>query len=97
MLPCRDGPSEFGIVGDAKLKNWDRKSNLSKIMIPTLTIGGTHDTMNPKHMEWMASEIQKGRYLHCPEGSHWSMYDDQELYFQGVIKFIKDVDQGIFK
>lgn len=91
------GPSEFGIIGDAKLKNWDRSKDLSKISVPTLTIGGTHDTMDPKHMEWMASEIQNGKYLHCPDGSHMSMYDDQENYFKGLIQFIKEVDEGNFK
>ncbi len=94
MYLAMQGPSEFGVVGDAKLKNWDRKADLSKITVPTLSIGGAHDTMDPNHMEWMASEVQQGRYLDCPEGSHWSMYDDQETYFEGVVKFIKDVDAG---
>ncbi|MDH5368037.1 MAG: proline iminopeptidase-family hydrolase [Cyclobacteriaceae bacterium] len=97
MYVTMQGPSEFGIVGDAKLKTWDRSSDLSKIKTPTLTIGGTHDTMDPKHMEWMANEVQNGRYLNCPNGSHWSMYDDQETYFNGVIQFIMDVDQGKMK
>ena len=34
------GPSEFGIVGDAKLKTWDIKGELSTISTPTLIIGG---------------------------------------------------------
>jgi len=93
MYVAMQGPSEFGVIGDAKLKTWDRKADLSKITVPTLTIGGAHDTMDPKHMEWMASEVQQGRYLHCPEGSHWSMYDDQETYFEGLIDFVKEVDQ----
>lgn len=91
------GPSEFGVVGNAKLKNWDRSKDLENIAIPTLTIGGAHDTMDPKHMEWMAAQFQKGRYLHCAEGSHWSMYDDQQSYFQGLVQFIKDVDAGVLK
>lgn len=86
------GPSEFGVVGDAKLKNWDIKKELAKISVPTLTIGGAYDTMDPKHMEWIASEVQNGQYLHCPNGSHLAMYDDAEIYFNGVIKFIKDID-----
>jgi len=97
MYVTMQGPSEFGVVGDAKLKNWDRSNDLSKITIPTLTIGGAYDTMDPKHMEWMAGELQKGSYLHCPTGSHLSMYDDQETYFNGLIQFIKDVDQGKMK
>lgn len=97
MYVAMQGPSEFGVVGNAKLKEWDRSSDLSKIAVPTLTIGGAYDTMDPKQMEWMASEVQKGRYLHCSTGSHMSMYDDQKTYFEGLIQFVKDVDQGKMK
>ncbi|HMC01907.1 MAG TPA: proline iminopeptidase-family hydrolase [Flavobacteriaceae bacterium] len=90
------GPSEFGIKGDANLKGWDVKDELQKITVPTLTIGAQHDTMDPKHMEWISTEVQNGRYLHCPNGSHLSQYDDQEHFFPGLIKFIKDVDNGAF-
>jgi proline iminopeptidase len=90
------GPSEFGIVGNAKLKNWDVSKELSKISVPTLVIGGAFDTMDPKHMEWIASQVKQGQYLHCPNGSHLSMYDDQVTYFNGLIKFINEVDQGKF-
>lgn len=90
------GPSEFGIKGDATLKNWDVSDQLHNIIIPTLTIGAEHDTMDPKHMEWISTEVKNGRYLHCPNGSHLSQYDDQEHFFPGLIKFIKDVDNGTF-
>jgi len=90
------GPSEFGITGDATLKHWNRTKDLPRISVPTLTIGGTHDTMDPKHMEWMAGEVQNGRYLHCPDGSHLSQYDDQKTYINGLVKFLKDVDSGEF-
>tara|TARA_Y100000389_G_scaffold10536_1_gene9800 strand:- start:17963 stop:18976 length:1014 start_codon:yes stop_codon:yes gene_type:complete len=85
------GPSEFGVVGDALLKDWDRKDDLKKLKIPVLTIGGKYDTMDPKQMEWMSLEVQNGSYLHCPNGSHWSMYDDQETYFNGVTKYINSL------
>jgi pimeloyl-ACP methyl ester carboxylesterase len=32
------------------------------------------------------------RYLFCPNGSHMCMYDDQETYISGLIKFLKAVD-----
>ena len=86
------GPSEFGIRG--KLETWDRTQDLDKINIPTLVIGATYDTMDPKHMEWVASQIKHGQFLLCPNGSHFALYDDQETYFSGLIKFIKDVDQS---
>lgn len=89
------GPSEFGIKGDATLKNWDIMDRIKEIKVPTLSIGAQYDTMDPKHMEWISTEVQNGRYLHCPNGSHLSQYDDQEHFFPGLIKFIKDVDEGV--
>ena len=91
------GYSEFGITGDAVLKDWDIKERLKELEVPTLVIGARYDTMDPDHMEWMAGEVQNGRYLFCPNGSHLSQYDDQETYFSGVIDFIHDVDDGSFK
>lgn len=90
------GYSEFGISGDATLLDWDVSGDLPNITVPTLTIGGQHDTMDPKHMEWMATQVKQGRYLHCPNGSHLAQYDDQKTYFAGLIQFIKDVDAGTF-
>jgi len=86
------GPSEFGISG--RLENWDRKADLKNISVPTLVIGAEHDTMDPEHMKWMAEQVQNGSYLYCPNGSHMCMYDDQQIYLEGLIKFIKAVDQG---
>lgn len=90
------GHSEFGITAGATLKGWDRRADLKNIKVPTLVVGAGHDTMDPAHMEWMASEVQKGRYLFCPDGSHLSQYDDQKVFFDGLIRFVKDVDQGVF-
>ena len=90
------GPSEFGVKGDATLKAWDVKDQLHKIKVPTLTIGAEYDTMDPKHMEWISNEVKNGRYLHCPNGSHLCQFDDQKNFFKGLTKFIKDVDNGVF-
>lgn len=90
------GPSEFGITSDASLFDWDVSKELSTISIPTLVIGANYDTMDPKHLEWMSEEVQNGRFLLCPNGSHLSQYDDQKNYFGGVIQFMKDVDNGNF-
>lgn len=54
-----------------------------------------YDTMNPKHMEWMAGTFRMGRYLYCPNGSHMAMYDDQVIYFEGRIDFLYDIDDGL--
>lgn len=86
------GPSELGASG--KLEHWDRTADLGKITVPTLTIGAQYDTMDPDHMRWMAGQVQHGRYLACPGGSHMAMYDSQAAYFDGLISFIRDVEDG---
>ncbi len=89
------GPSEFGVSG--RLEKWDRSKDLPQITVPVLTIGGTFDTMDPAHMKWMATQVQQGDSLVCPNGSHCSMWDDQAHYFPGLIKFVSSVDRGSFK
>ena len=83
------GPSEFRASG--RLADWDRTTDLSKITVPTLTIGGENDTMDPKHMEWMAGQMPNGHYL-ATKGGHLAMYDDQETYMKGLIDFLKSVE-----
>ena len=88
------GPSELGASG--KLANWDRTADLASITVPTLVIGAGHDTMDPAHMEMMARKVKSGRYLLCSDGSHMAMYDDQRVYVDGLIRFLRDVDGGGF-
>ncbi|MEZ4703352.1 MAG: proline iminopeptidase-family hydrolase [Rhodothermales bacterium] len=85
------GPSEFGLRG--RLLGWDRSEEIAFIRTPTLVIGAEHDTMDPAHMEWMAGQFANGQYLYCPNGSHMAMYDDQETYFEGLIRFIHAVNE----
>ena len=86
------GPSELGASG--KLLNWDRTDDLERITVPTLVIGAGHDTMDPAFLEMMAGRLPRGAYLHCPEGSHMAMYDDQATYFEGLLRFISEVEEG---
>ncbi|MFM7839036.1 MAG: proline iminopeptidase-family hydrolase [Chitinophagaceae bacterium] len=86
------GPSEFGVAG--RLADWDVKSRLPEIEVPTLTVGATFDTMDPEHMKWMSTQVKKGKFLLCPKGSHLAMWDDQQVFMNGVIDFINEVDQS---
>ena len=80
------GPSELGASG--KLVEWDRKADLHRIGVPTLTIGAANDTMDPQAMAAMAKAMPRGRHLHCAQGSHMAMYDDQLTYMQGLVDFL---------
>lgn len=80
------GPSELGLSGS--LDDWDRSADLPQIDVPALVIGATHDTMDPAHMRWMAGQLPRGQYLHCPDGSHLAQFDDPAHYFPGLIGFL---------
>ena len=84
------GPSELGAGG--VLMTWDRTEDLARIEVPTLVIGAQHDTMDPEWMRMMAGKLPRGTYLHCPNGSHMAMYDDQVTYFGGLIDFLRSVE-----
>lgn len=86
------GPSEFGLSG--RLEKWDRSGDLKTITVPTLVVGAQYDTMDPAHMKWMSDQFPNGSYLYCANGSHMDMYDDQNTYMNGVIKFLEETDGG---
>ena len=86
------GPSELGASG--RLADWDRSRDLHRITVPTLVIGARHDTMDPDWMRAMASRLPRGAFLLCPNGSHMAMYDDQEVYFAGLIAFLHRIERG---
>ena len=37
----------------------------------------------------MSKQMKNGTYLYCPNGSHMCMYDDQQVYFKGLISFLQ--------
>jgi proline iminopeptidase len=81
------GPSELGASG--KLTYWDRTADLERIMVPALVLGGEHDTMDPRFLEFMAQQMPQGESFICPEAGHLGQYDDQEVYFHGLISFLE--------
>jgi proline iminopeptidase len=83
------GPSELGLSGT--LEDWDRSADLAGIDVPALVIGATHDTMDPAHMRWMSEQLPQGRYLHCPDGSHLSQFDDPGHWFPGLLDFLRSL------
>jgi proline iminopeptidase len=86
------GPSEFRLSG--LLEKWDRKADLGRLEMPTLVIGAAHDTMDPEHMRWVSTQVKRGSFLLCPNGSHLAMWDDQRIYVGGLARFLKEVDAG---
>ena len=86
------GPSELGASG--RLVDWNRTVDLHRITVPTLVIGARYDTMDPNWMRAMANRLPHGQFLYLPQGSHMAMYDDQEAYFAGLIRFLHGVERS---
>jgi proline iminopeptidase len=86
------GPSEFGLTGT--LEHWDRTADLGRLTMPTLVIGATHDTMDPAHMRWVSEQVPHGSFLLCPDGSHLAMWDDRDVYLDGLSRWLHAVDRG---
>jgi len=87
------GPNEFVITGN--FKDWDVWADLPKIKVPTLVIGAKYDEMDPEDMRRIGKLIPNSRTV-ILNGSHLSMYDDQQAYFAAITKFIADVESGKF-
>jgi len=83
------GKSEFLVTGN--LKDWERWDRLHEIKVKALTIGAEHDEMDPEDMKKMAKLMQNATNAYCPNGSHLCMWDDQAIYFQNLLKFLRSV------
>src|SRR5579859_1802856 len=83
------GKSEFEVTGN--LKDWERWDRLHEIRVKTLTIGSTHDEMDPDDMRKMATLMANAQCVICPNGSHLDLWDDQAFYFQHLLGFLGSV------
>jgi proline iminopeptidase len=83
------GKSEFEVSGN--LKDWERWDRLHEIKVRALTIGATHDEMDPADIRKMAALMPNATSAICPNGSHMALWDDQDVYFRHLLDFLKTV------
>ncbi len=88
------GPNEFVVTGN--FKDWDRWKDLAKIGVPTFLSVGRYDEMSVDDIRRMGELIPHARVQVCENGSHLSLWDDQEAYFEGLLGFMRDVESGRF-
>jgi proline iminopeptidase len=81
------GNNEFVVTGN--FANWDRWKDLPKITVPTFLTVGKFDTMRESDIREMAKLIPNSSFHLTENGSHLSMWDDQESYFKGLLGFLK--------
>jgi proline iminopeptidase len=73
------------------LRNWERWDRLHEIQTRSLTIGAKYDEMDPEDMKKMATLMPNATSFICPQGSHLCMWDDQDYYFDNLIRFLGSV------
>jgi proline iminopeptidase len=83
------GKSEFEVTGN--LKGWERWDRLHEIRVRTLTMGATYDEMDPADMVKMAKLMPNAISAICPNGSHLALWDDQAVYFDQLLAFLKSL------
>ena len=83
------GKSEFLVTGN--LKDWERWDRLHEIKVKALTIGARYDEMDPEDMKRMAALMPNARNAFCPNGSHLCMWDDQAIYFERLLGFLRSL------
>ena len=83
------GKSEFVVTG--KFKDWERWDSLHLIKVKTLTLGAAYDTMDPEDIRRMAALMPNATSAICPNGSHLAMWDDQAVYFEHLLGFLRTV------
>lgn len=81
------GPNEFVITGT--YKNWDRWADLHKIKVPALVMGAKYGEMSPDQIRREGKLIPHAKTWISSRGSHLTMWDDQDAYFNRLIPFLK--------
>ncbi len=94
VFTTMQGPNEFLVNGT--FKDWDRWDDLHKIKVPTLLVGGRHDTMSVEDKNEMGRRIPHSKVVICENGSHTPMWEDQDYFFTNIKKFVNDVELNSF-
>jgi proline iminopeptidase len=53
--------------------------------------------MNPQDIEKMGELIPNSYVKICENGSHCTMFDDQEVYFEALHRFLNAIEAGYKK
>jgi proline iminopeptidase len=59
--------------------------------VKTLTLGAHFDSMDPADIVRMAELMPNAESAICPNGSHLAMWDDQAVYFEHLLRFLKSL------
>ena len=84
------GPNEWTVTGP--LKDWDVRSRLHEIVVPTLVIRGRHDMSTEAVSRTLVDGIRAARYVVLDESSHTPVLEETERYLATVRDFLRECD-----
>ncbi|MCI9844515.1 proline iminopeptidase-family hydrolase [Flavobacterium pectinovorum] len=87
--------SELGFM--QRIDSIDFNKYLIDIKTPTLFIGGKYDFIPSSYYVKMRDRMVNNQNVDiyiCPNGSHFTMWDDQDNFFQAVDKFILKIEKS---
>jgi proline iminopeptidase len=91
LLRSRQHNNRNVLVSDRD--SWNIYDRLDKIQLPTLLIGAKFDFVDESDLIQMNYKIKNSELFICPNGSHYSFWDDTDNYFAALEKFIDRVEK----
>ncbi|UYN87611.1 MAG: proline iminopeptidase-family hydrolase [Cyclobacteriaceae bacterium] len=89
MVNSRKNNRRFYITN---YSSWDIYDRLQSIKEPTLLIGGDRDFVDKHELFQMKKVIPDSYIFICPNGGHFSFWDDSDNYFREVENFINKTE-----
>lgn len=85
-----NGPSEFHVIGS--LKDWDIRSDLKNISVPTLLVSGQHDEATPAMVSEIHGLIPGSKWELFAESSHMPHVEEPAKFKRIVAEFLDSHD-----
>ena len=81
-----NGPNEFTIIGN--IRYWDATSQLHKIKVPALVMGGRYDEVSPRVARSIHREIKGSKLVTFQRSSHVPFWEEREKFMQVLRSFL---------
>jgi len=86
-----NGPNEFTIIGN--IRYWDATSQLHKIKVPALVMGGRYDEVSPRVARSIHGEIKGSKLVTFQRSSHVPFWEEREKFMQVLRAFLDRVNR----
>lgn len=82
-----NGPNEFTIIGN--IRYWDVTSQLHRIKVPTLVLGGKYDEVSPVVARDIHRHVKGSELTIFPHSSHLAFWEERDAFMTRILRFLK--------